>query len=765
MTLKKKLLVGSGGLMLSGFLVFIAGSLSWFTDYVSLNPDQIQGSTLGTYFAYGDGTKDKPYGINTPRHLYNLSWLQYMGEFNQTTDSSTGKLQSYYFEIDSSISELDMTSWTIPPIGTEEYPFIGTFNGNDVVVSNLTISNTFSDYNAHPYKYDSNSFTSPQIIGFFGIVGEYGNTISYDSSTNQVTNLYLDDFIVKNNSATNVLAGFLAGYVNGEIEYCGVHYAHFEFKNGTKNLADTDSNFDKVSKFTLIGAYNSNDYRLDGDPNGGGGQENDWGGSIDMQAINRRLDYITAVSTRSKNGFNYNYTNNTYNIDVRGISTEIYWNPSTGNYYTYYYNDGTVMPLNIDEEEAGLVDSDGNVTTKQEISVTNDGQSWHTTSLYQNGKAETILSSNNGYLVGCNDSNGDGTIRSRINPIDYGSSGGIYLSFGSSKASSMTTYDSKQPIELLTITPDHTTYRIQDDYNYNNISTGYGSYSKQTYAALGLSRYKKVIDNFNAHMRGAYNIHGFHFVGTSKNNGDYKTANVSIQGTDYSNYQLYKNALNFTLKDAGTITSLSAAYYNSSSNTLFNFYHILRENDNKISQVNKVSKIYKNTSGNAVYLYSDGTYSSSDTSSLTLVFDFDYLTTNKALIKNGAYYFEFPAVAGDYAISADSSNTYTAYLMYLDIGANASAEEDTRKEISKIDFVYKEDGIITKITDDNWDTIKSNVLFSIDGTETGDGKYYFRRIKDVGVLYYVGTPAMTVTYIGTGSYGTATDSNCESKSP
>ena len=77
----------------------------------------------------GTGEQNNPFIINNKKHLYHLAWLQNIGDF---------KDKKYYFEIE---SDIDMEGMALPPIGTEECPFIGDLNGNYKVLSNLFISN------------------------------------------------------------------------------------------------------------------------------------------------------------------------------------------------------------------------------------------------------------------------------------------------------------------------------------------------------------------------------------------------------------------------------------------------------------------------------------------------------------------------------------------------------------------------------------------------------------------------------------------------
>ena len=63
----------------------VALSLAWFGTR-SLVP--IGGEIIPGYFARGEGTKENPYVINKPIHLYNLAWLQDLGRFNDTFDEN-----------------------------------------------------------------------------------------------------------------------------------------------------------------------------------------------------------------------------------------------------------------------------------------------------------------------------------------------------------------------------------------------------------------------------------------------------------------------------------------------------------------------------------------------------------------------------------------------------------------------------------------------------------------------------------------------------
>ena len=137
--MKKKLVVLATAFTIFTLGASFIGSMAWFMNTVTLSNFTMNGDSVGAYFAYGDGLPyeednqgnviHRPYGINTPRHLYNLAWLQYNGDFNKDSNSDGVLDKQCYFEIDPNLSTpLNMSKWTLPPIGTETYPFLGNFN-------------------------------------------------------------------------------------------------------------------------------------------------------------------------------------------------------------------------------------------------------------------------------------------------------------------------------------------------------------------------------------------------------------------------------------------------------------------------------------------------------------------------------------------------------------------------------------------------------------------------------------------------------------
>ena len=74
-------------LAVSIFLVSISTTLAWFAKVSYIDNDNLTASVIPGYFRSGDGTADDPFVISTPRHLYNLAWLQYLGELNKVDEN------------------------------------------------------------------------------------------------------------------------------------------------------------------------------------------------------------------------------------------------------------------------------------------------------------------------------------------------------------------------------------------------------------------------------------------------------------------------------------------------------------------------------------------------------------------------------------------------------------------------------------------------------------------------------------------------------
>lgn len=117
------------------------------------------------------------YSINSPGDLQFIAAAK--GEWLEKT---------YYLNCD-----IDMDGHTITPIGTEEEPFTGTFNGNGHIIKNFVLE-TEGDY-----------------VGFFGYVKGKEACIS---------NFGIEDSKIKNSSHGECIALFVGSLQDGVIENC-----------------------------------------------------------------------------------------------------------------------------------------------------------------------------------------------------------------------------------------------------------------------------------------------------------------------------------------------------------------------------------------------------------------------------------------------------------------------------------------------------------------------------------------------------------------
>lgn len=251
---------------------FSAISFAWLASGKYLNfPSSFGGSATPAYFAGGDGSEKNPFRITNAVHLYNLAWLQYLGYFNRREGFNNDRDQTY-FALDGNI---DMRGRAIPPIGTEEYPFIGEFKGNGHKVTNLTISNkkgtgdlVFSPTNANFSSdnmlcriNDSTKTQEIEIVGMFGVTGNYNGYLDtyapahsgFTMADVNVSNFYVDKIHVRSNSA-KTLAGLAAGYIGGNFSNVGVYRSDIKFAANAQ--ANGVAGNGVLSKYSLVGAYN-----------------------------------------------------------------------------------------------------------------------------------------------------------------------------------------------------------------------------------------------------------------------------------------------------------------------------------------------------------------------------------------------------------------------------------------------------------------------------------------------------------------------------
>ena len=829
-------------------ILFSVMTFCWLADTGNTFVMNFNSSTASAYFAGGNGSKEEPYKISTPVHMYNFAWLQYLGYFNLKDNFNNGRAQSF-FELTGNI---DMSSIAIPPIGTREYPFIGYFNGNGKTVYNVTVSNSEADFTRRPStaQFRNNvltmadsKFTNVDIVGLFGVTGDFNSFIStskysekkvlvngnetpvvvnnkqttstgtgtgtttsnkleplpsgntaenvvYYSGMN-VNSMYIDKITVKSVSP-KTLVGLAAGYISSTMQDVGVYRSKVSVSSdtdggvsGITTVKGTVKEYGTtISEYSLVGDYDEENVGWTEVPTDGSGDTTAWGGSIDMRTLNRRVNYMqTKFMTGS--GYSWYVENSSFGINAfKGSSAEYDWKAKSTWYTVMYLTSGTVLPLNVDKKAMGLdsfdvtteKDSDGNDRLAYEETNSNNGL--HYNRYYKSNDKEIVLKSNTGYLVG-GGAKQNGYFILRKQPLVNGNSdndGGIFKSLGYTshqtfKLDDMPMYN-KETFEMLTITLDGKTYRIKDSVNRNTITnenSGFRNDSDITQVSfdsttLNLGKndkssyiYESVRNEFDSNMEGSYMAHGFHFLGKISS-GSYEVQpnfGASIYGKngsdEFSSYQFIKGGLNFTVAKSGSIRAILGTYYTGDYNSIFDLYKVNRKvtttsvgtsgttKTATIQSIEHIKEIYKDSSGNIVY-------NPTNTTGLTHVFSFN--NALYSLRSGAAYYFEIPVSAGDYVIGAqkkddttgESLNGSTAYLMYLDIGANGDGESGDTVELpytmQSVDFVSVPTGF-----DDN------NIIQTVKTTDSAENETAtYPAYKDVGFAVDVGSGTDTVYY-------------------
>ncbi len=707
-------------LLLLGSIVItaITGTLAWFSDVFSETPN-VEGSVTPDYFESGDGSKDNPYVIARDYQLYNLAWLQYMGYFGS---------KQLYFKLDpvddngAKISTLNMKDWILPPIGTEEYPFIGNFDGNNKCITNLTVCNYLESGKGSSINIVKRPLSvtdmgeDASIVGFFGVVGEYagGATIDgYQASVNEIKNLFLDNLTVRTETSTSLI-GLLAGYVNGNMSNCGVGASQIQIGAGVGPLALEDVNSDNaLSLYSIVGYYQQD--RTIWESVGGTGEAGEgWGGSINMSDLARRLSYMFTENIRRK-FYSSEYEDATlYPVSLYSGSTLTQSNMRTyrfnydenitgNNFLLAYMGEGTVIPLNVKTDDVFAGD-DTEYTIVNYKLVSNS---------YYSSKSTEPLYNNTGYIVGGGNVSA-AWFRCRIQNID-GSNGGITNTLAltdtgekDDNGEAILEYKiTRQAFYPLTVQVDGTEKYIEDENNKSVIDVKIGAdNTTDRISSSNFQKYNDVISNFVSTHGDSTKISGIRafpgsmggiVVSEGKITSGVTEAIVTMGDYDNAKCELINGAINFNLKEAGYITAIAGTYYDDATHKLFSLYEVNREKDSngvyKITSVTEIETIWQNINDTKDVEYNLGAYSSTnitrDGKTYKCVYAKDNMNTLD--VYGAAYYFEIPVKKGDYAIGAAKGDTNTAYLMYLDVGANAGGGEDTEvkitSEITGVNFV------------------------------------------------------------------------------
>lgn len=228
--------------------------------------------------------------------------------------------------------------------------------------------------------------------------------------------------------------------------------------------------------------------------------------------------------------------------------------------------------------------------------------------------------------------------------------------------------------------------RIIDDFNKDNMdqvnsNTATAVPNTMSYEALNLQKYADCRAEIGAQLtRGG--MYGMHFMNAAISKDNIVTIpKAHIAKTDYTDYEMPRDCIDFVLQDTGFINFFAGSYHYG-NNAFFSLHQIFRDG-NRITDIKEIQKIYEGENGTYVYEYTDGTTTGTKGD---LVFDLDWIKnpstclnsglTEDLFVQGALYYYEIPVNAGEYALGSVEEKV-GAYLLYLDIGSNAQRLDQT----------------------------------------------------------------------------------------
>lgn len=346
-TLKKLAFISLAlGMVSSGLIA----SVAWFVPGTNSFTANISGSVVEEYFHCGKGTQDDPFVITRPVHYYHLTeFFQRETVLNVSrTESVTFGTDYLYFQVgyplkdnDSSLYVYDYDNTgaytgtiTTPaysktlnlsyfsgenalmPIGTNEVPFFGSFDGgaqstasNGITISNLNIktSDTVVVGNTTTNRSTSDA-------GVFGYVADQKDA----SHKTVIANAYFDNLTIDLSGVSGtvvsdanhidahtdnaVYVGYIVGHMHTYTNYdstgpTNASPIHDVYINNAKieGGANSKCSFGYVGYADTIDGHPGSEYDLGnmiGTLEEEAGKTNDFGGSIDMENLYNRINYV-----------------------------------------------------------------------------------------------------------------------------------------------------------------------------------------------------------------------------------------------------------------------------------------------------------------------------------------------------------------------------------------------------------------------------------------------------------------------------------------
>lgn len=743
----------------------ILASIAWFNVENNLKVG-VSGSVVEEYFHSGYGTEASPFIITRPIHYYHLvEFYQRKTNLPSPYNVDFGKDYLYFqvgldFDGDGTYEVynydnqgiyqgtsgspsyskvLNMAYYSdsnsLMPIGTNEIPFIGQFDGSSD--KGITISNINIHCSETVVVNKQNVTRTASDIGVFGYVADEETT---NHTKTVIKNSKFDGVTIDLSDVTSTVAssqstishvsthtgqayvGYVAGHVRSYTNYNSTGPVNASpLYNVYVDNATVKGGAGVACNYGYIGFVDT----IDGDTTatvsgevavlseGGGGSEHgdDWGGSINFKEFNMRFYNRSGTFTYSTNKrlgkYETNYTKASiaYGSSVQTLlqtnpvtsSTNIVYNLQGSGSHTITYNSGknsdtytlvgTAMPLSIGNDGVTSANNTGYIVSSSR-STSGSANGAVRSASYRNGRINNSLSDVAKTTQEVCTSNGNTIAYDRTKTEILTNKNKTYNTSGTGTDNFVLIKD-----ELEGYNQNHTpgnTYLT--NYTKNNTTVPGDS-------GLKLKKYNDSRQTLDTVFTGTTKVQGIHFMNAAISPSNAETLPiVKINGTTYSNssYPLLKNCIDFKTKESGLINFFAGSYFdftgsggytNSAADCFFSLYVVDRnETTHAINSVKLLSNIYKDNRDSKAYIYqySDGTYSDNGTTTKSdnvgdIVFDMRYLSETPP-VQNALYYFEIPVNKGEFALGGVSGQDAGAYLLYLDIAANKGDETPTFNE-------------------------------------------------------------------------------------
>lgn len=621
-------------------LVATGFTFAWLSGATTeVNIEAMQGGIISQYFHCGSGTEQDPFVITRPVHLYNMTELyknldgfaeeNHYFQLGYDLDNN-GTLEFYNYNNDGTLgtgysNSLNMNYYeNFHPIGDENKPFGGTFNGSGLTINNLNISGAgLSD------------------IGVFGYVTE-------DATIQDlyIDNLEIDitDAVDDDHNHNNAYVGYIAGHIDDATCFTNTYVNNCEI-TGNSCLTKNDWGYfgycDNAASLEQFISKAS-----------GQGSENDWGGSFNSK------DY-TAL------GYSIHPTNSgTHTKTVSGqggyymaITASTNANPEN-NQVVYRLRDGSYIPLKFNSEDKTHNKNTGYLVGSNVGTGVNASPKISAYKLVNIGNALSNTAYTN---MGTTYSNSTPNISyddSKLEVLTY--NGGAWKRISDTHNSNNNTTNTQIRNYTKTSYEDLGLIKYENSRNsLQDILTGH---------------------NF------IHGIHFDNNQVSNTNKLTIPANTARVDGINYTTtYQVPKGSINFKLREKGIINFFAGTYNSSQVNLNFFSLHQVTRSGGNISNIKEITQIYKNTGdGNPyVYKYSDNSYSAGTRGNL--VFDVATILKGNAPVVNMLYYFEVPVNPGEYAMGVAGS-TQGAYMIYLDLGAHAGTEDVSIDDFGSIEY-------------------------------------------------------------------------------